>query len=78
MPEQVVCAIRHAGVEPGLHQSPALPLRQPVGERGNVVVRVVVAECRASSVKQVLAVDEDHCALDRGLERAQCGAGRKE
>jgi hypothetical protein len=37
----------------------------------HVIVRMVVAKGDAGGVKQILAVDEDHRALEAGLDRAQ-------
>jgi len=77
MPAEIVSSSGNAGVEPCLNQSPPAILAQPDGERMNVIVRMPVAEGLSCGVEEILPVDEDCGALDRRLERAQRGRGRK-
>ena len=77
VPELVIGPVRDTGVEACLNESPAGLSTQAVGQPSHVIVRMVVAKGNAGSVKQILAVDEDHRALEGGLDRAQCEARRK-
>jgi hypothetical protein len=77
MPGQTVRPARNAGVEPCLYESPRAVVAQSAGECLNVVVRIPIPESRTSGMEEILFVNEDHCAFDCRLERAQRGLGRK-
>ncbi len=78
MPAEIVRSSGNASVEPCLNESPRALLAQPDGERTNVIVGMPVPEGLTGCVEEILSVDEDCGALDRRLERAQRGRGRKE